>query len=165
MRKGWAIVAVAVLAGCGDELTPEEEALQADRDVAMVQAANEAEPPLRQVTPDPISTDDIERFDLLGEACSYAPGTSLGARVLAREADAFLKIDGEVVRLAADPGSRELPMRSRSLYSGKDYALRLQIESNGEPANEAGAYEGTVTLRDAYGRVIYEGTGPADCRG
>ena len=32
-------------------------------------------------TPEPILLPDIERYDLYGEVCSYAPGTSLGARV------------------------------------------------------------------------------------
>src|SRR3989337_564613 len=116
MRQVWAIAALLLLAGCGDELTPEELAQADARDVALVEAANKVEPPLKEITPEPILLPDIERFDLYGAACNYAPGTSLGTRVVAREADAFMKIDGEVVRLAADPGSRELPMRSRTLY-------------------------------------------------
>ena len=103
--------AAGLLAACGEELTPEEQARQDERDIAMVERANEAMPPLQQVTPEPLLYPDLERHDLYGEACVYAPGTSLGTRVFAREADAFVKIDGEVERLAADPGSRELPMR------------------------------------------------------
>jgi hypothetical protein len=139
----------------------------------MVEAANDVMPPLKTVTPEPILLPDIERYDLYGQACNYAPGTSLGTRVVAREADAFMKIKGEVVRLAADSGSRELPMRSRTLYSGKEYSLRLEIEEAGG-ANDADAaemvpagttsYEGTVQLRDRFGRVIYEGTGLAQCK-
>jgi hypothetical protein len=164
MRRILAI-AVLLLAGCQDEPTPEEKAAEDERAIAMVEAANDAKPPLELVTPDPILLPDIERFDLYGTGCNYAPGTSLGTRVIAREADAFMKIGGEVVRLAADPGSRELPMHSRSLYSGKDYALRLEIHNDGEPANGGSVnYEGTVTVRDAWGRVVYEGTGLAQCR-
>ena len=95
-------------------------------------------------------------------------GNRIGTRVIAREADAFVKIDGEIVRLAADPGSRELPMHTRTLYSGKEYALRLQIveEDAGEPAPDGSTnYEGNVQLRDAYGRLVYEGTGLAQCKG
>lgn len=171
MRKvcfgAMAVAAGLALAGCQKELTPEEEAAAAARDVAMVEAANDVMPPLRQVTPDPILLPDIERWDLYGEACNYAPGTSLGTRVVAREADAFLKVEGEVVRLAADPGSRELPMRTRTLYSGKEYSLRLEIDDAdpGEPAPDGSTnYEGTVQLRDEYGRVVYEGTGLAQCK-
>ena len=158
------LIAVLLLAGCQDEPSAEELAAQAERDIAMVEAANDTEPPLKLVTPDPILLPDIERFDLYGAACNFAPGTSLGTRVIARESDAFMKIDGEVVRLAADPGSRELPMHSRSLYNGKDYSLRLAINGEGEQAGgEKVNYEGTVSVRDAWGRVVYEGAGLAQC--
>jgi len=163
MRKTW-LLSLALLAGCNNGPTPEEQSLSDARDVAMVEAANDAKPPLKEVTPEPLLMPDIERYDLFGEACNYAPGTSLGTRVIAREADAFVKVDGEVQRLAADPGARELPMHTRTLYSGKDYSLRLALNGESEEPAGAGDYEGSVTLRDAYGRVVYEGTGLAQCK-
>ena len=166
MRKVW-IVAALLVAGCGDEITPEEQAIQDERDVAMVEAANDVAPPIQLITPEPIPPSDIERYDLFGQACNYAPGTSLGTRVIAREADAFFRVEGKIVRLAADSGSRELPQRTRTLYSGKEYSLRLALDE-GEPGT-AGTdtvnHEGTVEVRDAYGRVVYEGSGLAQCRG
>ena len=184
MRKLLVLAGAAVLAGCGDDLSPEEQAAADERDVAMVEDANKAMPPVRLVTPEPILLPDIERYDLLGEACSYAPGTSLGARVIAREADAFMKIDGDIERFAADPGARELPMHTRSVYNSKDYSLVLALkdsgveaagesEGAGEGKGEGGAattdgrlnYEGSVTVHDAYGRVVYEGVGLAQCNG
>jgi hypothetical protein len=163
-----------VLSGCGEEPSPDEQALADERDVAMVEEANKAAPPLRMMSPEPILLPDIERYDLLGEACSYAPGTSLGARVIAREADAFMKIDGEIERFAADPGSRELPQHTRSVYNSKDYSLVLALRgASAEPSegetdersDPRSNYEGSVTLRDAFGRVVYEGTGLAQCNG
>lgn len=165
MRKAVGAAMLLVLAGCEREPTPEEQAMADARDVAMVEAANEVMPPVEQVTPEPILLPDIERWDLYGEACNYAPGTSLGTRVVAREADAFVKIKGEIHRLAADPGSRELPMHTRSLYNGKRYSLRLTMElQDGGEGEEVTDYEGTVILRDQWGRVIYEGTGLAQCK-
>src|SRR5690554_1788110 len=149
MQRCLVAVGMLLLAGCDKELSPEEQALADARDVEMVKAANDAMPPLRMVTPEPILLPDIERYDLYGEACNYAPGTSFGTRVVAREADAFMKIDGEVHRFAADPGSRELPMHTRSLYNGKEYSVRLSIEEQGDTTD----YEGSVTLRDRFGRV------------
>src|SRR6187431_1007398 len=163
-----------LLAGCADEVTPEDQALADERDVAMVEQATRAMPPLIPVTPEPILLPDIERYDLLGETCSYAPGTSLGARVIAREADAFMKIDGEIERFAADPGSRELPSHTRSVYNSKDYALRLTLrddaadpgeEPEAQAVDQGGNHEGSVQLRDAYGRMVYEGIGVAQCNG
>lgn len=163
MRHYLALAAL-LLAGCEDEPSPEERALADARDVALVEAANKVEPPLAPVTPEPILNEDVERYDLLGAACNYAPGTSLNTRIVAREADAFLKLEGEVVRLAADAGSRELPMRTRTLYSGKEYSLRLRIRGEGEPSGGSTVdYEGSVELRDPYGRVVYEGDGLAQC--
>jgi len=164
MRRIVAIAVLTLVAACGPDPTPEEQALADARDIAMVEAANEVMPPLKEVTPDPILYPDIERFDLFGEACNYAPGTSLATRVVARPSDAFLKIEGSVHRLAADPGSRALPQNTRTLYSGKEYALRLEINGAGEAAaGGATDYEGSVTLRDEFGRVIYEGTGLVRC--
>jgi hypothetical protein len=163
MRRALAFAALT-LAGCERELTSEEQAQRDERDIALVEQAGRVLPPLRQVTPEPILYPDIERYDLYGAACNYAPGTSLGTRVVAREADAFVKIDGEVLRFAADPGSRELPLRTRSLYNGRNHVLRLQIDGKGEQAGmETANFEGSVTLLDAHGRVIYEGSGLAQC--
>lgn len=175
------VIALALLAlgGCGSGMSEEEASLQEERDIAMVKEANDQRPPLEQITPEPLLSPDIERYDLYGEACAYAPGTSLGTRVFAREADAFMKIGGEVERFAADPGARQLPMRTRSLYNGRNFALRLTIEGKGEgpttpekqdetaaapPAGGAGNFEGTVTVFDKYGRTVYAGTGPVQCR-
>ena len=55
-------------------------------------------------------------------------------------------------------------MKSRTLYTGKDYTLRLAIDGEGEQAGgESVNYEGTVSVRDAWGREVYEGTGLAQC--
>jgi len=114
--------------------------------------------------PETILYPDIERHDIYGASCAYAPGTSLGARVIARQADAFMKIDGEIVLFAADPGARELPYGTRSLYNGREYSLRLEIAGDGmQSGEEVMEYEGTINLRDQYDRVIYSGTGTAQC--
>ncbi|HLV06864.1 MAG TPA: hypothetical protein VKY80_04250 [Croceibacterium sp.] len=179
MRRLVLIAGTALaLAGCERELTPEEQALADERDIALVQKANSSIPPMVPVTPEPLLLPDIERFDMLGEACSYAPGTSLGARVIARQADAFMKIDGKIERFAADPGAPELPAHTRSVYHSKNYSLRLELREDAAseeagpdgPAEDARSdgqryYEGSVTLRDPHGRIVYEGAGLAQCKG
>jgi len=155
--------AALLLTGCRDEAPSGERNAADERAVAMVEAANNAPPPVQLVTPEPILLPDIERYDLLGETCSYAPGTSLGARVIAREADAFMKIEGNIERFAADPGARELPMHTRSVYNSKDYSLVLALREDTGEGEQRASYEGSVTLRDADGRVVYEGTGEAQC--
>lgn len=163
MRFAVCALALACCA-CGETLTQEEQE-QRDREaVALVEQANAVEPLVSEVVPETILYPDIERHDIYGASCAYAPGTSLGARVIARQADAFMKIDGEIVRFAADPGARELPYGTRSLYNGREYSLRLEIAGDGmQSGEEVMEYEGTINLRDQYDRVIYSGTGTAQC--
>ena len=162
----WAVVMClgGALISCGDDVS---EAEKAERDRALaerVREANDAPPPMVEVVPEPILYSDIEANDLYGLTCSYAPGTSMGARVIAREADAFMKVDGEMLRFAADPGSRGLPAKTRSLYNGREYSLRLDIGHKQYAENDAAAQmEGTVWLRDRWDRVIYQGTGAVEC--
>jgi hypothetical protein len=107
---------------------------------------------------------DIERHEIYGASCAYTEGTSLGAKVIARHEDAFLKLDGEVIRLAADPGASELPYGSRSAYSGDVYSLHLEIGGEGmQSGEEVMEYAGSIELRDNSGGVIYGASGAAQC--
>ena len=158
--------ASASLSACGEQISPEEQERLDAEAVAAVKRANSAIPPLEEVVPEPILYPDIERHDLYGLACAYAPGTSLATRVVTRAADAFVKVEGEMLRFAADPGSRELPAQTRTLYNGREYSLRLEIEGEGTPVAEgsgATRYSGTVHLRDRWDRTVYTGTGTVDC--
>lgn len=159
-----ALVMVLACAACGEDVSPEQQDMLDDQAIAAVEEANSAMPPLNTIVPDPILYPDIEANDIYGISCAYAPGTSLGARVIAREADAFMKIEGEIVRFAADPGARELPFSTRSLYNGREFSLRLDINGDGTSSGEeVTEYEGTMTVRDRWGRVVYTGTGLAQC--
>lgn len=166
MRLAIAVALASCVGACGEGKSEAEIAQENALASEMVRDANEAAPILVDVVPEAILYPDIERYDIFGQACSYAPGTSMGARVIARQADAFMKVEGEVLRFVADPGSRELPMRSRSLYNGREYSLRLAIEGEGTPeegSTESTLYEGTVYLRDRWDRVVYQGTGAVSC--
>jgi len=162
-----AILPALLLASCGaQEPTPEDLAANAERDVAMVEEANNAPPPVRPVLPEPITFQDIEEHSILGAACNYAPGTSLGTRIIAREADAFAKLEGEVIRFAADAGSSELPAKSWSDYDGREFSLRLAVEGEGRSAGGNGGktnYTGTIDMRDRWNRPVYNGTGLVQC--
>ncbi|WP_347303898.1 hypothetical protein V5740_04565 [Croceibacterium sp. TMG7-5b_MA50] len=153
-----AMLLATMLPSCVAEPTPEEAAAEADREVAIVEQANRAPPPARQIVPDAISAPEIMRHQLTGAGCSYAPGTSLGARVIARKQDAWMKLDGKLVRFAADPGAGQLAAGSWNRYLGAGYELQLTL-ADGERHRD-----GTVSLRDAHGREVYRGTGTAQCQ-
>ena len=165
MRRHYIAALTLAAIACSAEPEVVSDADQ-QRLVESVRLANDAKPSIVEVTPEPLLQPDIERWDLYGQACAYAPGTSLGARVIAREGDAFMKIDGELVRFASDSGSRELPMRTYSLYNGRAYSLRLEIADEGEEISVKsgpGNYEGTIWLRDRWDRVVYQGSGTVSC--
>lgn len=166
MHRAILAVSLVALAACAQEPTKEELADEAERAIAVVERINNTPPPVVEVIPEAISYTDIEKHDMFGAACAYAPGTNLGARVIAREADAFVKVGGEVMRLAADPGASEMPSSTYSLYNGTTYSLRLTIESEGreDPVSIGTTlYDGTMFLRDSWDRVIYQGDGLVSC--
>jgi hypothetical protein len=160
-----ALIAALLVVAC--KPNPEGRAERNQRDVALVQKANDTLPPLEEVSPEPIGYAEMERYDLTGASCSYAPGTSFGALVIARGDDAFMKVGGKIQRFAADPGSRELPQKTRSLYNSREYSLKLGTtgEGNAVPGQSGTDYEGAVTLYDPHGRVVFEGSGLARCNG
>ena len=155
-----AISALLVLGACSDG--PSEEERQAD--VAEVEANQQ--PPVEQFEPDPIRYREIEKYDLFGAGCSFAPdGGGLGAVALGLADEGYLKRNGEIVRLAADKGSDELPYLARRKYDGTDYSFTLDLdrESGAPTGDETSDYSGTLTVRDGKDRVVYSSTGIAQC--
>ena len=66
MRKT-ILLALLTLAACQDEVPPEQQEAEAQKDVAVVKAANNILPPVEQVEPIPLTAADIQRYDLLGK--------------------------------------------------------------------------------------------------
>ena len=162
----WVVVCAGLLvvAGCGQEMTPEERAAEEERQIAMVEEANRG--PLVPIDPQPILFPDIEQNDLFGMSCAFAPeGGGLGAIMLAMVEDGYMKLDGEIVHFSADSGSAELPYGARAEYDGTAYAVELAIEEEGgrQVASEAINYDGHLTVRDANGRVVYDRSGEVQC--
>ncbi|MXO64539.1 hypothetical protein [Altericroceibacterium endophyticum] len=159
-------VGLLLLSACGEDLSPAEKAARDARDIAMVKEVQNSEPPLQPIVPDAILYPDLEKHGIAGEACNYAPGTSLGTRVIAMSEIAYMKIDGTMTQFATDPGAQQLPAGSWSKYDGRAYSVQLQIEGEGDEALGSEAktdYEGHVVVRDEYGRVVFDGTGLAQC--
>ena len=158
--------AFCALSACSGEVPAGEREAQDAAIAESVREANEAGPPLEEVVPETIALSDMEANDLLGLGCAYTPGTSMGVRVIARETDAYMMIEGELARFAADPGSRELPAKSRTLYNGREYSLRLAIDGGDGESDDEGegaGDEGTIWLYDRLDRLVYTGSGAVDC--
>lgn len=151
--SGAFVLAFLLLAACADQTSPEDQERLDAEAVEMVENANSMEPPLEEIAPDILSDEDMADFDIEGARCIFMPGTNSGARLVTRSLDAFIKLDGDVQRLAADSGSLELEQGTRTLYNGRAYVVRLEMADG----------EGRIDIRDAWDRVVYSGSGPVDC--
>ena len=146
-----------------DEPSPAEKARAEEADIAAVKAAQQ--PPPTPVTPDTIGYPEIEKHDMFGAGCSFAPGQSIAAIALAQPARAFMKIDGEIETFAPDAGSGELPLGVRGKYTGGAWSFVLDIAAGeGKPSGSEGVnYPARFILRNDRDQIVYNATGTAQC--
>ena len=155
------MVLLLLLAACSPEKSAAEKRAEDDRAIAQVNAAQQIKPPPKPIEPQPILFGDIQKYDLFGAGCAFAPGDSMGAVLLTREKVAYLLLDGRPVRFASDPGSTKLPLGTFSRYVGKERALSL-TRTDGE-AGEATRWAGHLVVTDPYDQVVYEADGQVQC--
>ena len=149
------------LAACAPQKTAAEKRAEDDRAIAQVNAAQEIKPPPKPIDPQPILFADIQKFDLFGAGCAFAPGNSMGAVLLTRTKVATLLLDGRPLRFASDPGSVKLPLDTFSRYVGKELALSLT--RTGDETGEATRWAGHLVVTDPYDQVVYEADGLVQC--
>lgn len=166
MRLPMIAASLALLAACGGEPDP-TAAEKVARDNAKITAVQEAQDiPPEPITLQPIAYPEIEKHDLFGASCAFAPkGGGLGALVLAMERGAFIRVYGEVMRLAPDPGSPELPLGARGKYDGKEFSLILDIaaEEGEQDGIETVNFPAQLSVRNGRGQVVYAASGIAQC--
>ena len=163
MRWIIAIAPVAV-AACGP--TPEEKAAADARAVAEVEAHQE--PPPEELVPGVITFADVENANMFGAGCNVLPnsGSAGGIAIAVAQSDAgYFKRENEIIRMAADAGSKELPYLAREKYSGLAYSMRLEIDEDAgkQSGEETIDYPSVLTIRDAQDRVVYRQEGTTQC--
>ena len=164
MTRRMIVAALAVPAlltsACGEQRDPAQEAA----DVAEIRAMHD-NPPAVPIDPERISYSDIERNNLFGAGCGFAPANSLSVIALAQPERGFLKLDGEIVTLSPDTGGASLPLDSWQSYSGSDYAFELTRSSEtGEQSSvEATSWPGSLRISDRQGKTVYEADGTLQC--
>lgn len=159
-----AMVTGLVLAACSGEAGPAQNAADA-ADVAEIEAMHDR-PPVQPISPERISYTDIEQNDLFGMGCGFAPEGRLAVMFLAQDNHGFLKLDGQIRALAPDKGSARLPMSAWSQYDGKEYTVAIAIDDGIEDPQEGirkAQYPGSLTIRDAHERIVFEKTGIVGC--
>jgi hypothetical protein len=151
---------LALLAACGHQQTAAEKRAEEDRAIAQVNAAQNSKPPPKPITPQPILFGDIQKYNLFGPGCAFAPGGSMGAVLLTRAKVAYIKLQDHPVRFASDPGSTKLPLDTVSRYIGKELELSLTR------ANESGddtRWAGHLVVTDPFDQVVYQADGQVQC--
>ena len=158
---GNSLLLVLALAGCADEPTAAEKKAADDRAIAQVEAAQKQKPPPQMLEPQPILFGDIQRYNMFGAGCAFAPEGSMGAVLLTREKVAYVKLADRMVRFASDPGSAKLPLGTVSRYIGKEFAASL-TRTDGEEG-EAVRFSGHLTITDPFDQVVYDADGLIQC--
>ena len=160
----WTIAASLILTACESEPTPAEQARLDEAAVAEVEA-NQI-PPADMVMPEPISQQDIERRDMSGLGCSFvAKAGGVDPMAVTMSRTAYMKIDGEIEQFAADAGSAESVMGTRTKYDGGHHSLRLLVQNRDgvKTSSDTVEYDARLVLRDGRDRVVYDTTGKAKC--
>lgn len=160
----WVVLGLAIVAAGCDEPTPEEIAAENARAVAEVKANQK--PPPEQIVPDKIGYREIEKFNLYGAGCNFAPdGGGMGAVAIAQGERGYMVYQGELMRFAADKGSPELPYQARRKYDGTKHSFTLDLDQkSGEQSGmETTDYRGTLAVRDGSDNVVYEAKGIVQC--
>ncbi|MCT2558794.1 hypothetical protein N0B51_07350 [Tsuneonella sp. YG55] len=164
MRAIWVLPLALAAAGCDSkEPSAREQALRDEADVAAVKAAQEA-PPV-PVTPDKILYPDIEKYDLYGAGCNFAPDGSMAAIALAQPGHGYMKIDGKLEGFAPDAGSSDLPLGAKGKYTAAAWSFMLDIgEGEGEQDGiETVNFPARLILRNDRDQIVYEASGVAQC--
>lgn len=165
MRAIW-LLAPVLLVACTDGMTDEEKKAKDEADVAFVEGLEAKDPPPEPILPQAIGAPDMERYKLFGASCAFAPGDSIGAIVIAMDETAWLKLEGRMLRLAADNGGKSLPMGTWERYNGKEYTVRLALADGGQAAaSETVNYRAKLSVLDPYDQLVYAADGTYQCSG
>ena len=158
--RSLALTLVAVLAACSSEPTEEELA------AAVAEAEAHQTPPAQPLELGAIRYREIEKHELYGAGCSFAPtGGGLAAVALAMPDTGHIIVNGEMLTLAADKGSAELPYLARSKYDGTEHSMELDLDQDAgeEVGAEVSDYPATLTIRNARDQIVYNQSGIAQC--
>lgn len=159
------VLALGLLAGCGDGMTDAEKQAKDEADVAFVENLEPKNPPPKPIDPQTIGYPDIEQHQIYGASCAFAPGDGIGAVLIAENQSAWLKLEGRMQRLASDPGSAKHPFGTWEHYDGKEFSARIEIdqESGKQTGDEVVNYSGKLAIEDPYGQLVYAASGTVQC--
>lgn len=169
MRAGLVVFAGALaLSGCHhSKPTPQQQAAKDARDIAMVEKAQTAKPPPQSIDLQPIGPDQARKYAFQGSHCTFFRGDPGAAQaiVITLPNRAWIKVSGQMKTLASDPGAEAYPLGTWSKYDGKSETLRIEKAPGNAlaPGGEGQRTPARVTVRDAYGQIIFIQSGAFAC--
>ncbi len=158
-RCTWAVLLTAT-AACQQQDSASEAPEVSDAEaVAAVKAAQNREPPIVPIILEPIQQADKDRYNLNDLGCDFTREIDGGAPIaLTNDGRAMVKVEGEMIPLAADVGGTPLGTRAWQHYTGKRFAMTLK-----PLAGDALPAIGQMELRDPWGRIVFGATGRIAC--
>lgn len=158
MMRKLTLIAVLLVGACGKD--PVQQRREDDQAVAAVNAAQNRLPPLKPLRLQQLTSEDLGRMDDVGSRCTL-PADPTGPaipQIVTMGSYGWIKLDGELIRLAADTSSQPGYGKTWSRYTGKELTLRIEpAESPAAPATAKDVHRLVrLTVRDAWQRVIYE---------
>ena len=158
MRAAALLPLMALIAGCGGDLSPEEKARRDARDIAMVEKAQTQLAPPQPVTLEAIPPVEQAMIPPEGKACALVLNEDLdGDPVgLFGTVTGHIRLDGRVLLLAPDTGTAKVK-GVWSKYVGKTHMVRLETSKTGN-----GAW---IAVLDPHDRAVYFAPGELRCGG
>ena len=165
MLRTMGLAAMIGVSSCGPSEPSAEQKRSDAADVAAVEAIQKVAPPIKPISLQRITLEEITAKNLSGAGCSFSTSSPAEPLALALVGRALLKVDDTIVVLISDNGGTKLEMGAWEHYLGKEYTLTLKrVPGPGQPAGEESVrYAGELTVRDAWDRVVYSAQGLLDC--
>lgn len=156
--KAWFILPLlAVLAACGDGMTPQEKARADARDIAMVEKAQKQLAPAQPITLEAIPAAERAIIPAQGKECLLVlnedpDGDPVG---LFGSVTGHIRVDGKVLILAPDTGTAKVHGGAYGKYVSKTHVVRLEASKEGD-----GAW---IAVVDPHDRAVYFAPGKLRC--
>lgn len=159
------VALAALLTGCGEpEKTPAQQELDDERAIAEVEAAQT--PPPDVVTPQRITAEERQRYNLSDSGCAFAVNNpELGAQAIMQMNVGYMKFDGVMERFAPDAGAADGPAGTSTQYDGGRHGLivRFDTDKAAKAGGDAVSVPTRITLQDGRDRTVYVAEGTALC--
>lgn len=165
VRPALSLGLLALLAACDAAPSPRDRASDDAAAIAQVKAAQDERPPVEAVTLLPLSTSDAFQIGASGAGCRLTVGPVDATLLITGPRRAAIRTGTVPTILAADAGSTRMPLGTWSHYVGKDLSISLQkgAGSGAAPGIDALEWPARVTVRDAWNRFTYTGSGTLRC--